>query len=185
VLLGTSTTVCNNNTIISCDFYKNCDGIELQYATNNLITACTFTQNTHAGIDAIESNNNNNIISHCEFTHNYGFGLYLSGSSNNQIAQCFFSDNSLTLVQAQDNTLLNSQVVCIHLMDDSSLLIEQCGEIDKSAITSQQSHYEIRTKQVAQLSQEKNNDASLRHPLLTIVLFRLIILKSIHEQLCR
>ncbi|MCJ7697050.1 MAG: right-handed parallel beta-helix repeat-containing protein, partial [Thermoplasmata archaeon] len=35
VLLGASTSECNNNTITSCNFYKNCDGIELQYATDN------------------------------------------------------------------------------------------------------------------------------------------------------
>jgi len=184
VLLGLSTAACSNNTIISCNFYKNCDGIELQYARDNLITSCTFTQNTHAGIDAIESNNNN-IISYCEFTDNYGFGLYLARSSNNQIIQCFFSDNSLTLVQAPANTLLNSQIARIRLMDDSSLLIEQCGEIDESAITSQQSYYEIRTNLVAQLSQEKNNDTALRRPLLTILLFRLPILRSIYEHFCR
>jgi parallel beta-helix repeat protein len=183
VLLGTSTTACNNNTIISCDFYENCDGIELQYATDNLITSCTFTQNTHAGIDAIESNNNNNIISYCKFTDNQAFGLYLARSSYNLITQCTFSDDTVTFIQATDNTLLRTQVAHVNLMEDSSLLIEQCKDINTSDIISQQSSFEIRTDQSEQISQEKNSHTTVYHPLLLSLLSRFKILKSLYEQL--
>ncbi len=183
VLLGTSTTACTNNTIISCNFYENCDGIELQYATDNTVEYCTFTQNTHAGIDAIESNNNNNIISHCKFTDNQAFGLYLAGSSYNLITQCSFSDDTVTFVQASDNTLLRTQVAHINLMEDSSLLIEQCEDIIPSNIISQQSSFEIRTDQSEQISQEKNSHTTVYHPLLLSLLSRFKILKSLYEQL--
>jgi len=183
VLLGTSTTACTNNTIISCNFYENCDGIELQYATHNKIISCTFTQNTHAGIDAIESNNNNNIISHCKFTDNQAFGLYLAGSSYNLITQCSFSDDTVTFVQASDNTLLRTQVTHINLMEDSSLLIKQCEDITTSNIISQQSSFEIRTDQSEQISQEKNSHTTVYHPLLLSLLSRFKILQSLYEQL--
>lgn len=183
VLLGTSTTACTNNTITSCNFYENCDGIELQYASDNLITSCTFAQNTHAGIDAIESNNNNNIISICKFTDNQAFGLYLAGSSHNLITQCSFSDDTATFVQASDNTLLKTQVAHINLMEDSSLLIEQCEDITTSNIISQQSSFEIRTDQSEQISQEKNNHTTVYHPLFLTLLSRFKILNSLYEQL--
>ena len=183
VLLGTSTTACTKNTIISCNFYENCDGIELQYAKNNLIISCTFAQNTHAGIDGIESNNNNNIISHCEFTNNYGFGLYLTKSSHNLITECSFSDDTITLVQALDNTLLKSQIAHVHLLDDSSLLIEQCEDITKSNIISQQSSFEIRTPQSEQISPEKNSHTTVYQTLFLPLLSRFKILKSLYEQL--
>jgi len=172
VLLGTSTSECHNNIITSCTFHKNCDGIELQYATDNMITSCIFTQNTHAGIDAIESNNNNNIISHCEFSNNQGFGLYLARSSNNLITQCTFSDDTITFVQATENTLQKSQVTNIHLMQDSSLIIEQCEDIIPSDIISHQSSFEIRTDQTEQISQEKNSHTTVYHSLLSNLLSR-------------
>lgn len=183
VLLGASTSECNNNTIISCNFYKNCDGIELQYASNNLITSCTFTQNTHAGIDAIESNNDNNTISNCEFSNNQGFGLYLAGSSNNLITQCTFSDDTITFVQASENILQKSQVANIHLMEDSSLLIEQCGDIVESGIISQQSSYTIFADQPEQSSQESYTHGVVQHPLLLTLLSRFKILKSLYDYL--
>jgi parallel beta-helix repeat protein len=172
VLLGMSTTACTNNTITSCTFNQNCDGIELQYASDNLITSCTFAQNTHAGIDAIESNNNNNIISHCTFNDNQAFGLYLAGSSHNLITQCSFSDDTVTFVQASDNTLLKTQVAHVNLMEDSSLLIEQCEDVTTSNIISQQSSFEIQTDQSEQISQEKNNHTTVYHPLLLTLLSR-------------
>jgi parallel beta-helix repeat protein len=183
VLLGTSTTTCSNNTITSCNFYENCDGIELQYATNNLISSCTFIQNTHAGIDAIESNNDNNIISDCDFTDNQAFGLYLARSSNNLITLCSFSDDTVTLVQSSDNTLLKSQVTNIHLLDDSALLIDQCDDIVTSKIISQQSSYEIHIAQQEQVSQESNTQSIVQYPVLLSLLSRFNFLKSLYEQI--
>ncbi len=145
VLLGTSSDACTNNTITSCVFSENCDGIELQYATHNQINSCSFIRNTHAGIDAIESNNNNNIISECTFTDNDAFGLYLARSSQNLITQCSFSDDALTLVHATQNTLEKSQIKNIHLLDESSLLLDQCFDTTTENIISEQSTFEIRT----------------------------------------
>ena len=183
VLLGTSTSECNNNTITSCTFYKNCDGIELQYATDNTIQYCTFTQNTHAGIDAIESNNNNNIISHCEFTANQGFGLYLARSSHNTITGCSFLDDSITLQHASENIISNSEVSTIRLMDHSSLFIEQCKGIDESAIISHQSSYTIDNTVSTRESPITTNNESPRHPLLTLLLDRLTEIRLFYRQL--
>jgi len=183
VLLGTSAAACTHNTITSCTFHKNCDGIELQYATNNLITSCTFTQNTHAGIDAIESNNNNNIISNCEFTANQGFGLYLAQSLNNKITGCSFLDDSITLLHASENTISNSEVSTIRLMDHSSLFLEQCKGIDESAIISHQSSYTIDNTVSTRESPITTNNESPRHPLLTILLDRLTEIRLFYRQL--
>jgi parallel beta-helix repeat protein len=183
VLLGTSTSECSNNTITSCTFYKNCDGIELQYATDNLITSCTFAQNTHAGIDAIESNNNNNIISYCEFTDNQAFGLYLTRSSHNLITQCTFFDDTVTFVHASNNTLRKSQIGHIHLLDDSSLLIEQCTGIKISDIISQQSSYTIDNTVSTRESPLTTNNESPRHQLLTILLDRLTEIRAFYRLL--
>ena len=183
VLLGTSTSECNNNTITSCSFYKNCDGIELQYATDNTIEYCIFNQNTHAGIDAIESNNNNNIISHCEFTANQGFGLYLAGSSHNTITGCSFVDDSITLQHASENIISNSEVSTIRLMDHSSLFLKQCKGIDESAIISQQSSYTIDNTVSTRESPLTTNKESPRHPLLTILLDRLTEIRSFYRLL--
>ncbi|MBN1860073.1 MAG: right-handed parallel beta-helix repeat-containing protein [Candidatus Thermoplasmatota archaeon] len=147
VLLGTTTNPSHDNTITHCLFSKNCDGVELQYATTNHITFCSFTANTHAGIDAIESNNNHNIISNCTFTDNQGFGLYMTRSSENLITDCSFSEDSITFVQARNNTLSRSKGAAIHLMKGSHLQIHQCTDITESAIISQQSSYEMKTDQ--------------------------------------
>ncbi len=180
VLLGSSTTACANNTISSCRFSKNCDGIELQYATNNLITACTFIQNTHAGIDAIQSNNNNNIISHCTFNDNQAFAIYLTRSSDTLITHCSFSDDTITFVHAANNTLLKSQITRLHLLDDSTLLIDQCTDIKTTDILSQQSSFEIRTEPT---SLEKKTQLSTYHSLLLSMLTRFKTLQLLYEQL--
>lgn len=104
-LLGTTTSGCTNTNITSCVFQTNCDGIELQRATNTRVPNCSFTNNTHAGIDAIESDNHNTTISFCTFTDNQAFGVYISRSSHTKISQCSFSDDALTFVQASDSTL--------------------------------------------------------------------------------
>jgi parallel beta-helix repeat protein len=185
VLLGTSTSECSNNTIISCTFYKNCDGIELQYATDNVIEYCTFTQNTHAGIDAIESNNNNNIISNCEFTANQGFGLYLARSVHNTIIGCSFFDDSIMLLHAPENIISKSEVSTIRLMDHSSLFLEQCKGIDESAIISHQSSYTIDNTLSTLVEPVTTNNETPRHPLLTILLDRLTQIQSFYKLLCQ
>jgi parallel beta-helix repeat protein len=183
VLLGTPTTPCTNNTITACTFYKNCDGIELQYATHNHITSCTFTENTHAGIDAIASDNNNNIISQCEFFDNQGFGLYLTRSSQNLITRCSFSDDTVSFVHASENTLFESQVTSLHLLENSSLLIRQCTDIDDSTIISKQSSYSIFSDNPEQISKENPAEKIIHHSVLFTILSRFKIIKSVYEQL--
>jgi parallel beta-helix repeat protein len=183
VLLGTSTPACTDNTIISCLFSENCDGIELQYATHNQINSCGFIRNTHAGIDAIESNNDNNIISECTFTDNGVFGLYLARSSQNLITQCSFSDDALTLVHATQNTLYKSQIKNIHLLDDSSLLINQCIDATTENIISEQSTFEIRTNHSEQPRLEEKTHMVRYHPILIYILSHLKALKTFYEQL--
>ena len=92
-LLGTPYSKCNYNSIINCEFYKNCDGIELQYSSYNTIKNCEFYENTHTGIDAISSSNNYNIISGCEIYNNKVNGIYISSSSENKIMDCSIYDN--------------------------------------------------------------------------------------------
>jgi parallel beta-helix repeat protein len=179
VLLGTSTTPCVNNTITSCVFSKNCDGIELQYATHTLITSCCFLQNTHAGIDAIESNNNDNTISYCTFTDNQAFGLYLARSSQTLITHCTFSDDTITFVHTSNTTLRQSQITSVHLLDDSTLLIDHCTDINPSDILSQQSSFEIRTEPS---SLEKKTYVSPYQSLLLSLLSRFKTVKLLYEQ---
>jgi len=183
VLLGTSSDACTNNTITSCIFSENCDGIELQYATHNQINSCSFIRNTHAGIDAIESNNNNNIISECTFTDNDAFGLYLARSSQNLITQCSFSNDALTLVHATQNTLEKSQINNIHLLDESSLLLDQCIDATTENIISEQSTFEIRTNHSEQLLLEEKTHIPRYHSILIYILSRLKTLKTFYEQL--
>jgi parallel beta-helix repeat protein len=93
-ILGSSYKECNNNEITNCKFYDNCDGIELQYSSGNIIDNCEIYDNTHAGIDAIGSNNDDNIITNCRIYNNEVFGIYLSSSSDNQITDCYISENN-------------------------------------------------------------------------------------------
>jgi len=183
VLLGTPTLECTNNTITSCLFTENCDGIELQYATHNLIQSCCFIRNTHAGIDAIESDNNNNIISESTFTNNGAFGLYLARSAQNLITECSFSNDALTLVHATQNTLYKSQIKNIHLLDDSSLLINQCLDTTTENIISEQSTFEIRTNHSEQPPLEEKTHAARYHPILIYILSHLKALRTFYEQL--
>lgn len=93
VLIGSNNLDCKNNQILNCVFYDNCDGIELQYSSKNSIINCEFYDNTHTGIDAIAQNNDGNTISDCKIYNNRVHGIYLSGSSDNQIINCLVEDN--------------------------------------------------------------------------------------------
>lgn len=92
-LLGSISSACNNNRITNCVFYNNCDGVELQYSSNNMIFGCEFYENTHTAIDAIAESNNENTISSCKIYNNTCNGIYLSSSSNNLITGCYISNN--------------------------------------------------------------------------------------------
>jgi|GEM_PF-2047290 len=182
VLLGTKEFPCTDNTITSCRFSENCDGIELQYASSNVIISCSFTRNTHAGIDAIESGNNQNIISDCAFTDNDAFGLYLAHGSQNLITQCTFSNDGLTLIHASQNTLQKSQIQDIHLLDDSSLILNQCINATPQHIFTDQSTYEIQT--IDQRQNLTNEEAPLARyqQILIYILSHFKTLKTFIEQ---
>jgi len=92
-LLGSKNSPCNDNAILNCVFYENCDGIELQYSQKNTISNCEIYDNTHTGIDAIASKNDENVISDCNIYNNRVHGIYLSASSENKIIDCLFSNN--------------------------------------------------------------------------------------------
>jgi parallel beta-helix repeat protein len=93
-LIGNGLSSCNRNKITNCIFFENCDGIELQYSSNNIISDCEFYENTHTGIDAIASSNNNNTISNCKIYNNEVHGIYLSASSDNKIIDCSIFKNN-------------------------------------------------------------------------------------------
>jgi parallel beta-helix repeat protein len=110
--LGSSESTCNNNKVINCVFENNCDGIELQHSSGNLIENCDFYHNTHDGIDAIKTGNNNNIISNCRIQDNNVHGIYLSGSHGNKIINCQISGNheeDICISQdSKDNEIINT-----------------------------------------------------------------------------
>ena len=116
VLLGTSTRPCTNTTISECIFQLNCDGIELQYAAHTQINLCAFTNNTHAGIDAIGSNNTHLTITHCKFDQNQGFGVYLHRTTHTTINDCLFDHDTITTYDATENILQNNTNASLQLM---------------------------------------------------------------------
>jgi parallel beta-helix repeat protein len=94
VLLSSSYLLANDNTIDSCTFINNCDGIELQQSCNNIIRNCYFAHNTHDGIDAISTDNNDNQIIDCTIINNDVHGIYFSQSKNNHIQNCIIEHNT-------------------------------------------------------------------------------------------
>ena len=183
VLLGTEDDPCINNTITHCTFTQNCDGIELQHASHNTIASCTFTQNTHAGIDAIEADNNHNIISTCTFSENNAFGIYLAQGTQNLITHCSFNHDHLTLLQAPDNTLHQSQIDHITLIDDSSLILYQCHNITSDHITTDDSTFEIQTSNQGQYTINEEPLLARYHQVLIYLLAHLKTFKTFLEQL--
>jgi len=159
----------------------NCDGIELQYASTNLITGCRFEKNTHAGIDAIQADNNHNTIKDCVFTDNDAFGIYLSRSHHTLISDCCFSNDTLTLQQATNNTLQNSTGTSIHLLKDASLTIDQCTQLYYSETTTYQPSYQS-THQTIGTSKEKTTQTQ-RIAVLQNLLLRFPLIQLLYERL--
>jgi parallel beta-helix repeat protein len=173
VLLGTPTDPCYGNRIRYCTFTGNCDGIELQYSAHNTVERCQFTNNTHAGIDAITQSNQANDITRCSFSGNKGFGLYLAGASETLISDCSFTDDAMTFVQSPQNIIRRSHFSHIRLLNDSSLLIQDCGSVGSSAITSVQSQFNIQNDRIT------FSEKTMHHPLLLFIQTRLLILKTL------
>lgn len=118
-LLGTSYSDCSNNKITNCVFHNNCDGIELQFSSSNIITDCKIYDNSHSGINAISSSNDNNIISNCEIYNNDVHGIYLSSSSDNQIIDCAIYDNDDGNIIMRGNSE-NNQIIISNSDSNSS-----------------------------------------------------------------
>ncbi len=144
--LGRPTSECKYNLVTNSEFYDNCDGIELQYSSNNVISYSKFYNNTHAGIDVIGSSNNNNVISNCDLYDNEAFGIYLSKSSENQITHCMISNNQVMMSSSKNNTIDNCELESIYLRD-TTLNIENCENLEESKIKTVNSVYEIYNKE--------------------------------------
>lgn len=115
VLLSTTFSTAHKNIIRNSTFENNCDAIELQQSSYNIIQNCTMINNTHSGIDAIDKNNNYNIIKDCIIQHNSVHGIYFTHSKANIIQNCTFlnnTDGNILMIDSidtitQSNTLLN------------------------------------------------------------------------------
>ncbi len=118
-LLGSQYSECNNNKIINCVFFNNCDGIELQYSKNNIISNCKIYKNSHSGIDAITESNDNNMISDCDIYKNEVHGIYLSSSSYNKIIDCNIYDND------DGNIIMNSKSKNNEIIDSNNMISNQ------------------------------------------------------------
>jgi parallel beta-helix repeat protein len=143
VFLGSSTNDCNSNRVTNCTFYQNCDGIELQHSSNNIINFCDFFDNTHAGIDFIGEGNNNNTIFHCNIINNNAFGIYLSHSYGNRIEQCTILDNTLMATNSKENIFTRCNLDTVYLTDDSLVTFKDCKNLVKANIKVTSSLYEI------------------------------------------
>lgn len=128
VLLSTAYSPCRFNTISHCIFTNNCDAIELQKASHNVIKNCTMTYNTHSGIDAIIADNNHNIITNCNISNNTVHGIYLAHSSNNLIASCTIqhnTDGNIIQTPNYQNTVLKSSEQTQNQIIDSNKQLSQ------------------------------------------------------------
>jgi len=122
-------------------FFNNCDGIELQLSSNNLIENCAIFNNTHTGIDAIVSSNNYNIIKNCDIYNNNVNGIYISSSSSNEIISCsFWGNNDGDIIITEDS----SDNLLIDLEQKAILLKNENRNLNKNLEDNQQNNiYEI------------------------------------------
>jgi parallel beta-helix repeat protein len=132
LLITTSISTSDNNMIKECNFFNNCDGIELQHSSNNIISRCIFKGNSHAGIDAICDNNNNNTIYNCIFSNNDAFDIYFSSSEHNRISQCSLQNDECSVVFSPS---ISTNIIKIQSPSSSDIHVEQLkntGTNDKS-----------------------------------------------------
>lgn len=181
VLLGSITTPCSNNTIASCVFSRNCDGIELQYASYTTITGCRFEHHTHAGIDAIHADNNHNTINDCVFTDNQACGIYLHRSHYNVITDCWFSGDTLTVHEGTHNTLQNSTGASIHLLKDTSLTIDQCTQTSYSETMTYPTSYQSMQQSLG--THSETTTPSKMNVILQNLLLRFPLIQMLYERL--
>jgi len=171
-LLGSSASKCDNNLITECDFYNNCDGIELQYASHNIISDCKIYKNTHSGIDAIANSNDYNTIINCDIYDNEVNGIYITSSSHNTIKNCNLNNNNngeIHTIRTTETTLTDcviDQKSVIYVNDQSTISIKNCGVQEKN-IKTRNSEYIIHdeptlaesspTEKEPELLEEKDN----------------------------
>ncbi len=144
LLISTSISNSNYNHIRNCHFENNCDAIELQYSSYNVIEHCTISQNTHSGIDAICNSNDYNLIDNCTIENNTVHGIYFSSSKENIISNCYFSNNG------EDNVLFAHSSYKNSMKDN----VEQSTE---TMANSQYSEVETKSNFTSSLSQEDSN----------------------------
>jgi parallel beta-helix repeat protein len=147
-LLGSVVYPCLENTIDNCIFSGNCDGIELQYASQNTISNCTFTENTHAGIDAIGCANNNNYFSDCTLSNNKVFGLYIAKSQGTTLSTCSFTNNKIMTTASTETNLKDCVLDELYLIEHSQVTLTDCDITEKTSIKSINSHYQITHSQL-------------------------------------
>ena len=127
-LLGSPNLECISNSIINCEFYGNCDGIELQYSSNNIISRCDFNKNTHAGIDAIGSFNDRNIITNCSFSNNGVFGIYFSRSIDICIYLCILNEDQIMFNNVESSVIDSSEFNKLYIVD-SQVELKDCEKV--------------------------------------------------------
>ena len=131
--LGSTYSDCNENIVTDCEFTNNCDGIELQYSSNNEIIRCDFNKNTHAGIDAIGSENDGNIISNCIFSNNKVFGIYFTRSSDIFINTCKLGKDQIMFNIVEDSIIISSDVESLYLIN-SQVELKDCENVEITKI---------------------------------------------------
>jgi len=140
-LLGSSHSPCDNNIITNSIFHHNCDGIELQHSSDNIIRDCEFYENTHTGIDAIASRNDRNIIENCNIYNNEVHGIYLSSSVDNQIIDCSIVDNrdgNIVMNKYAKNNQIISNSASEEEHDDDQLVEEPEEEVFDAPVESKE-----------------------------------------------
>ena len=171
VFLGTENSICSNNLVTNCEFFNNCDGIELQYSKENVISNCNFYQNTHAGIDAIGSFNNGNIIDNCSFNENDVFAIYLSRSLEITITSCIVKENQIMLNNVEDTKINKCEIENLYLLN-SKIEINSCNNFKISQVKN------VNSECLIDNINQENDRNSIFYTLLEYIKLRLIILRE-------
>lgn len=106
-LIGSSIE-CKNNRILNSIFSGNCDGIELQYSSDNIIYNCKFYNSTHTAISGISEANNRNLIYNCDIYKSGIYGIYFVSSEENKIVGCKFAKNRFDDIVFSKNSKNNT-----------------------------------------------------------------------------
>ena len=180
--LGSASRSCTDNIVRDCVFHKNGDGIELQYASDNVITGCEFVANTHAGIDAIGDDNTNNRITYCRFSQNEGYGLYLYGADETQIDHCDLPEEQVMVVHSQEAVISYSEVNSLDIREGATVSIEECSSLAETQIKAVSSEYSI-VCETTPTEQAPTPSQHLREEIVTKIQYLYELICSFFEQL--